>query len=50
LIGGGINAFQKYESGEVLVNHAITTALVLLDRDPHGLTVLRQRATEERAA
>lgn len=50
LIGGGINAFQKYESGEVLVSHAITTALILLDRDPQGLTVLRQRATEERAA
>ena len=50
LIGGGINAFQKYESGEVLVSHAITSALVLLDRDPTGLTVLRQRLTNARTA
>lgn len=50
LIGGGVNAFQKYESGEVLVSHAITSALVLLDRDPTGLTILRQRVTEGQAA
>ncbi|MCY3877862.1 MAG: type II toxin-antitoxin system MqsA family antitoxin [Rhodobacteraceae bacterium] len=43
LIGGGLNAFQKYESGEVLVSHAMTSALILLDRDPAGLTLLRQR-------
>ena len=50
LIGGGPNAFQKYESGEVLVSHAITSALLLLDRDPAGLTVLEQRMTDSRAA
>ena len=50
LIGGGLNAFQKYESGEVLVSHAITSALILLDRDPTGLTVLEQRVTDSRAA
>lgn len=50
LIGGGVNAFQKYESGEVLVSHAITSALVLLDRDPAGLTVLKQRVTDGQAA
>ncbi len=50
LIGGGVNAFQKYESGEVLVSRAVTSALVLLDRDPAGLTVLKQRATDGRAA
>ncbi len=50
LIGGGVNAFQKYESGEVLVSHAVTSALVLLDRDPTGLTVLKQRVTGDRAA
>ena len=49
LIGGGINAFQKYESGEVLVSHAMTSALVLLDRDPSGLTVLEQRVTDGQA-
>jgi HTH-type transcriptional regulator/antitoxin MqsA len=43
LIGGGPNAFQKYESGEVLVSHAVTSALVLLDRDPAGLAALRAR-------
>ena len=50
LIGGGVNAFQKYESGEVLVSHAITSALVLLDHDPAGLTVLKQRVTDGQAA
>lgn len=50
LIGGGVNAFQKYESGEVLVSHAITSALVLLDRDPTGLTVLKKRVTDGQAA
>lgn len=44
LIGGGPNAFQKYESGEVLVSHAIDSALLLLDRDPGGLDVLRKRS------
>jgi HTH-type transcriptional regulator/antitoxin MqsA len=34
IIVGGPNAFQKYESGEVLVSKAITSALILLDRDP----------------
>lgn len=46
LIGGGRNAFQKYESGDVLVSHAITSALVLLDRDPDGLSVLKKRVEE----
>lgn len=50
LIGGGVNAFQKYESGEVLVSHAISSALVLLDRDPTGLTVLKKRVTDGQAA
>jgi HTH-type transcriptional regulator/antitoxin MqsA len=44
LIGGGPNAFQKYESGDVVVSHAVTSALLLLDRDPSGLSVLRARA------
>jgi len=44
LIGGGANAFQKYESGEVLASHAITSALLLLDHDPGGLALLRERA------
>ena len=44
LIGGGPNAFQKYESGDVLASGAVTSALLLLDRDPSGLDVLRNRA------
>ena len=43
LIGGGPNAFQKYESGEILASHAVSSALLLLDRDPGGLAVLRER-------
>lgn len=43
LIGGGINAFQKYESGDVVASHALTTALILLDRHPEELATLRQR-------
>ena len=44
LIGGGPNAFQKYETGEILVSKAITSALVLLDKNPEGLEVLKSRA------
>ncbi len=50
LIGGGPNAFQKHEGGEVLASHAIAGALVLLDHDPTGLAVLKQRATSGQAA
>ena len=44
LIGGGPNAFQKYESGDVLASGAVTSALLLLDRDPGGLDMLRNTA------
>lgn len=44
LIGGGPNAFQKYESGDVLASHAIVSALRLLDANPDGLAVLRAHA------
>ncbi|WP_313587456.1 type II toxin-antitoxin system MqsA family antitoxin [Aquidulcibacter sp.] len=50
LIGGGPNAFQKYESGEVLVSHGVTSALLLLERDPSGLTVLKKQKQREKAA
>lgn len=43
LIGGGPNAFQKYESGEILASHAISSALLLLDQNPDGLAVLRKQ-------
>jgi len=43
LIGGGPRAFQKYESGDLLPSHAIVSALVLLDNNPAGLSVLEER-------
>ena len=42
LIGGGVNAFHKYETGDVLVSQAMTSALLLLDRDPSGLEILQK--------
>lgn len=41
IIGGGPNAFQKYETGDILVSKAIDTALRLLARDPARLQELR---------
>jgi putative zinc finger/helix-turn-helix YgiT family protein len=43
MIGGGPRAFQKYESGDLLPSRAISSALVLLDRDPRALAVLKAR-------
>jgi HTH-type transcriptional regulator / antitoxin MqsA len=43
IIGGGVRAFQKYESGDLLPSRAISSALVLLDYDPNALSVLRKR-------
>lgn len=50
LIGGGPNAFQKYESGEVVVSHPMMSALLLLDRDPSGLSVLKHRTNRKETA
>jgi len=44
LIGGGPNAFQKYESGEILVSKAVSNLLGLLDRHPEQLGELRREA------
>ncbi len=44
LLGGGPRAFQKYESGEVLVSRAMTQLLRLLERDPRRLEELGHRA------
>ena len=41
LIGGGLRAFQKYESGDLLPSRAVSSALMLLDHDPAALTVLK---------
>jgi len=49
LIGGGPRAFQKYETGDLLPSRAVSSALLLLDRDPPALSALsaRQRKTKE---
>jgi len=39
-IGGGPNAFQKYESGDVVLSKAADTALRLLSNDPKRLNEL----------
>lgn len=43
VIGGGARAFQRYEAGDLLPSRAISSALVLLDRDPPALAVLTER-------
>jgi len=44
VLGGGPRAFQKYESGEVLVSRPMTQLLRLLDRDPKRLRELADSA------
>lgn len=48
VIGGGTRAFQKYEAGDLLPSRAISSALVLLDRDPPALATLTERQTRKR--
>ena len=50
IIGGGPNAFQKYESGDVLVSKAVASALLLLDDHPEGLSVLKSREADRHVA
>ncbi len=40
IIGGGPNAFQKYEAGDILVSKAADTALRLLANKPERLSEL----------
>lgn len=44
IIGGGPNAFQKYESGDVLPSKALVNALRLLERHPEDVAFLREVA------
>ncbi|MDX5383939.1 MAG: type II toxin-antitoxin system MqsA family antitoxin [Rhodobacterales bacterium] len=46
IIGGGPNAFQKYEAGDVLVSKAADTALRLLANDPARLAELVPEASQ----
>jgi HTH-type transcriptional regulator/antitoxin MqsA len=44
LLGGGPRAFQKYESGQVMVSAAMSNLLRLLDNDPRRIEELASRA------
>ena len=45
LLGGGPRAFQKYESGEVVVSRPMANLLLLLERDPSRLKeIMAERA------
>ena len=52
ILGGGVRAFQKYESGEVLTSRAMTNLLRSLVRHPEEVEHFRAdaRETEERAS
>jgi HTH-type transcriptional regulator/antitoxin MqsA len=50
VIGGGPNAFQKYEAGDVLASHAISSALRVLDAHPDALAILLAHRSERSAA
>lgn len=40
VIGGGANAFFKYERGEIIPSQAVSNLLKVLDADPSGLNTL----------
>jgi HTH-type transcriptional regulator / antitoxin MqsA len=42
IFGGGINAFQKYESGENLLSHAMSNLLRVLERHPEEAEKLKE--------
>ena len=42
LLGGGLRAFQKYESGDLLPSRAICSVLLLLDHDPEALSLIKE--------
>jgi HTH-type transcriptional regulator/antitoxin MqsA len=44
LIGGGPNAFQKYEQGTVTVSRGISNFLRVLERHPEEIEKLRKQA------
>ena len=39
-MGLGSGTFRKYESGDALVDRAVSSLLVLLERDPGGLALI----------
>ena len=50
MLGGGPNAFQKYESADVLPSQAISNLLRVLARDPSGLEALRSEGDRQGAS
>ena len=44
VIGGGPNAFQKYESGEVLLSKGMSNFLRLLEKHPEDVQELKEQA------
>jgi HTH-type transcriptional regulator/antitoxin MqsA len=50
VIGGGPNAFQRYEAGDIMVSHAISSALRVLDAHPDALAILVAHRSEQSAA
>jgi HTH-type transcriptional regulator/antitoxin MqsA len=50
VLGGGANAFQRYESGEVPVSDAMKNLLILLDNDPNRLLELARKTGERLAS
>ena len=44
IIGGGPNAFQKYEQGTVTVSKAISNFLRVLERHPEEIEALKKQA------
>lgn len=44
LIGGGPNAFQKYEAGDVTVSKGISNFLRVLERHPEEIEELKKQA------
>lgn len=44
IIGGGPNAFQKYEGGETMVSKAVSNFLRVLERHPEEIEELKKQA------
>ena len=42
ILGGGINAFQKYKSGETILSHAMSNLLRVLERHPEEAEKLKE--------
>lgn len=42
IIGGGTNAFQKYEAGDHLLSHAMSNLLRVLERHPEEVDFLKE--------